>query len=195
MMDDFEQNELKQLKKDTDKYLSKEKQLVKDILFYLAVIIGCLLFIRFVAIQSDVIGSSMHPTFEDGDRLILDRISFNFRDPERFEVIVFEPTNYPKEHFIKRVIGLPGETVQVIDGYFYINGEKLEGDIYGNEVMEYGLRADEPVTLGPDEYFCVGDNRNHSNDSRSVQVGNVSKKQILGRVLVRFWPFSSFQFF
>jgi len=182
-------------KERTPKQIERRKLILGEIRFYLCVIIGALLFIKFIACFSIVDGSSMYPSFEDKDRLLVQKVSYYFHDPERFDVIVFEPTQYKGEHFIKRVIGLPGETVQVINGYFYINGEKLESDIYGYDLMDYSGRASEPITLKEGEFFVAGDNRNHSNDSRSVAVGNVTKDQILGKVLVRFWPFSTARFF
>ena len=86
-------------------------------------------------------------------------------------------------------IGLPGETVQVVDGYVYINGSRLESDIYGNERMDDPMAASQPITLGEDEYFVLGDNRNHSQDSRDPSVGEVKKDTIMGKAWGRIYPF------
>ena len=89
---------------------------------------------------------------------------------------------------------MPGETVQVIGGYVYINGELLESDIYGAEPMESGQLADQPITLGADEYFVLGDNRNHSSDSRDPSVGVLKRSDLLGRAWVRIYPFDKIGF-
>ena len=158
------------------------------LVFFALVIAVCLLFIRFVGIRSVVNGSSMNDTLQDGDNVFVWELGYRFHDPERFDVIIFELKDQPGVHYIKRVIGLPGETVQVIDGYVYINGEKLESDVYGKEVMECAYMAEYPVTLGEDEFFVLGDNRNNSRDSRAYEVGPVNKSQIVGKGLFRFWP-------
>ena len=133
----------------------------------------------------------METTLSDRDNLIVDKISYRFRDPERFEIIVF-PFQYEEHtYYIKRIIGLPGETVQVIDGYVYINGEMLDEN-YGLEVMDDPGIAAEPITLGEDEYFVLGDNRNHSSDSRDPSVGVLHRDDIMGRAWIRIWPFDKF---
>ena len=103
--------------------------------------------------------------------------------------IVFPYLHAENTYYIKRIIGLPGETVQVVDGYTYVNGELLESDIYGAEVMESANMAAEPVVLGEDEYFVLGDNRNHSSDSRDPSVGVIKRENIMGRAWVRIYPF------
>ena len=141
-----------------------------------------------------VSGQSMEPTLSNGDNLIVDKISYRFRDPQRYDIIVF-PYKYEEDtYYIKRIIGLPGETVQVIGGYVYINGELLESDIYGAEPMESGQLADQPITLGADEYFVLGDNRNHSSDSRDPSVGVLKRSDLLGRAWVRIYPFDKIGF-
>ena len=155
------------------------------------VVILSLGIITFVGQRTKVSGHSMETTLSDGDNLIVDKISYRFRDPERFEIIVF-PFQYEEHtYYIKRIIGLPGETVQVIDGYVYINGEMLDEN-YGLEVMDDPGIAAEPITLGEDEYFVLGDNRNHSSDSRDPSVGVLHRDDIMGRAWIRIWPFDKF---
>ena len=124
----------------------------------------------------------------------MDKISYRFRDPERFDIIVF-PFRYQENTFyIKRIIGLPGETVQIDEqGNIYIDGEILE-ESYGREVIRpenIGIAKD-PIVLGEDEYFVMGDNRNNSSDSRTEIVGNIHRDEIIGRAWVRIWPLSKF---
>ena len=147
-----------------------------------------------MAVRSVVEGVSMVPTLRHQDNLILEKVSYYFHDPERFDIIVFELESDPGTHYIKRVIGLPGETVQILDGYVYINGSKLEEDVYCSQPIERAYSAKDPITLGPDEFFVLGDNRNNSKDSRSVSVGPVHRSQILGRAFLRFWPITEITF-
>ena len=133
----------------------------------------------------------MRDTLYNEDQLIVDKISYRFRDPERFDIIVF-PFQYKENtYYIKRIIGLPGETVQILDGDIYINGEVLEED-YGKETMVVSGRAVNEIQLGEDEYFVLGDNRNRSEDSRFEEVGNIKRSDIIGRAFIRIWPFSRF---
>lgn len=166
---------------------------VLSFLAYAAVIFGCtFLIIMFVAQRTSVSGSSMNDTLKNGDQLILEKITYRFRKPERFDIVVFR--HVPEdEFFIKRVIGLPGETVQIIGADIYIDGELLEED-YGLEPIQDAKRAAEPITLGEDEYFVLGDNRNGSSDSRDPSVGNVKRKQIVGRAWLRIWPLNKIGF-
>ena len=148
----------------------------------------CFLIIKFVAVRSVVEGHSMEPTLSDGNNLIVQKISYYFHEPERFDVIVFRLESNPKTHYIKRVIGLPGETVQIKDGYVYINGEKLIDDIYGQELINEPKMAKNPITVKEGEFFVLGDNRNNSRDSRYADPGLIKKEQILGKAFIRFWP-------
>lgn len=157
-----------------------------------AVVLLAWFLITFVAQRTDVNGTSMVPTLEDGDQLICDKISYRFHDPERFDIIIF-PYKYQKNtYFIKRVIGLPGETVRIdYDGNIYINGEILD-EKYGLEKMTYPGIAEQEITLGDDEYFVLGDNRNVSEDSRYPDVGLIKREDIIGRAWLRIYPFSKF---
>ena len=171
------------------------KNIVKEVsawlIYILVIIVISYLVITFVGQRTQVSGSSMETTLSDGDQLIVDKISYRFRDPNRYDIVVF-PYQYEKNtYYIKRIIGLPGETVQIVDGYVYIDGQKLD-EHYGNEVMENpGLAAD-PVVLGDDEYFVLGDNRNNSQDSRAANVGVIHRDDLLGRAWIRIWPFNKF---
>ena len=179
-----------------EKYQRKKSSGLKSVLdfllFILIVVAVCFLFLHFVAVRSVVDGNSMYPTLYDGDNLIVEKVSYYFHAPERYDIIVFELADEKNVHYIKRIIGLPGETVQVSDGSIFINGEKLETDVYGYEAMNNAYSAADPFTLGEDEYFVLGDNRNNSKDSRII--GPVKKKQFLGRAFVRFFPFNRFSF-
>lgn len=174
------------------------KKVLKEIfntgVYLLIVLVLTYLVIVYVGQRTEVSGSSMEPTLTDGDNLIVDKITYRFNEPERFDIIVFPFQYQENTYYIKRIIGLPGETVQIDEeGVIYINGEVLY-ETYGREIIsadKIGL-ASEPITLGPDEYFVLGDNRNHSSDSRIPEVGNIRKEQIIGRAWLRIWPISDF---
>ncbi|MBO5426742.1 MAG: signal peptidase I [Lachnospiraceae bacterium] len=168
------------------------KELLSLIIYIGVVVLLCYFIINFVGTRSRVDGSSMEPTLTDGDSLWVDKLSYTFGDPERFDVIIF---NYDEDTtYVKRVIGLPGETVRIDqNGNIYINEQLLKED-YGKEVIlptNLG-RANQPVVLGEDEYFVLGDNRNNSSDSRWADVGNVHREDIIGKVVLRIYPFSDF---
>ena len=173
--------------KDYEKTKMK-KDLIQYAICILAAILLALVLRTYVMEMIDVEGSSMESTLSNGNFLILDKITYRFTDPERFDIIVFEPDFFDDNTlYIKRIIGLPGETIQIIDGDIYINGELLEED-YGMEEMKRAGRAKEKIVLGKDEYFVLGDNRNHSTDSRSDTVANVNRKYIRGKAFIRLWP-------
>lgn len=146
----------------------------------------------FVGQRTVVNGVSMQPTLSDGDNLIVDKLSYRFHDPDRFDIIVF-----PQEdgrYFIKRIIGLPGESVRIDeDGFIYINGENLQ-ESYGKEVMRDPGLAKDGIQLGADEYFVLGDNRNDSMDSRMAEVGPIVGERIIGRAWLRIYPFDQIGF-
>ena len=159
------------------------------LLYLLVIVLLTWVIVTFVGQRTKVDGHSMEPTLSDGDNLIVDKLSYRFRDPERYDIIVFPYQHAENTYYIKRIIGLPGETVQVIDGYMYINGKKLD-EHYGAEVMEDPGIAAEPIKLGDDEYFVLGDNRNHSSDNRVASVGVLTRDMLIGRAWVRIYPFN-----
>lgn len=168
------------------------KEMISTLLYLLIVLCITYVVIHYVGQRTEVWGASMESTLNDGDNLIVDKITYRFRDPQRFDIIVF-PFQYEENtYYIKRIIGMPGETVQIgLDGTIYIDGEVLEEN-YGREVIKpenVGI-AIEPVALGEDEYFVMGDNRNNSSDSRTAVVGNIHRDDIIGRAWMRIWPLS-----
>ena len=171
----------------------KEINIVKDLLFlcmYILIVIGiCWAVLTYVGQRTEVSGESMSNTLHSGDTLWIDKLEYEFGSPKRFDVVVFPYEEEKDTFYIKRIIGLPGETVYIDEeGTIYINDEPLEGDKYGREPIAEDKRgvASEEVTLGDDEYFVLGDNRNNSRDSRFEDVGNIHKDVIIGRAVFRF---------
>jgi len=164
------------------------KELLSTSIYILTVLLITYLIIKYVGVRTEVLGPSMQPTLYDQDNLIVEKLSYRFGDPERFDVIVFPFQYAEKTYYIKRIIGLPGETVQIDEeGTIYINGEVLHEN-YGKEVIKNPGIAIEPIYLGQNEYFVLGDNRNDSSDSRDSSVGNIYRKDIIGKAWLRFWP-------
>ena len=167
------------------------KEIIKELAGWLLYIVLIIAFtwcvVTFVGQRTEVSGSSMETTLSDKDQLIVDKMTYRFRDPKRYDIVVFPYQYQDNTYYIKRIIGLPGETVQIVDGYIYINGKQLD-EHYGNEIIEEAGMAAEPVTLGEDEYFVMGDNRNDSKDSRYWINPYVSKDKILGKAVFRYWP-------
>ena len=166
----------------------KLKEILSTSLYLLVVLALTFLIVTYVGQRTKVIGSSMEPMLEDGDNLIVDKISYRFEEPRRFDIIVFPFRYEEKTYYIKRIIGLPGETVYIDEsGAVYINGEVLK-ESYGKETIIDPGRAFEPVVLGEDEYFVMGDNRNNSSDSRDPVVGNIHRDEFIGKAWMRIWP-------
>ena len=165
-------------------------ELVKIVIISLVIIIP----VRYFLIQPFYVkGASMEPNFYDREYLIIDEISYRFNEPKRGDIIVFRYPKDPQEYFIKRVIGLPGESVQIKDGKVYVfnqanpDGFALAEDYLSADLKTYGLNEDK-VVLGDKQYFVLGDNRNQSKDSRYF--GAVNQSFIIGRVMFRGWPFN-----
>lgn len=170
------------------------RECVSFMLYLIVIVVLTFLMIRYVGQRTRVDGSSMENTLTNGDNLIVDKISYRFHEPERFDIIVF-PYQYKEDtYFIKRIIGMPGETVQITDkGEILINGEELV-ESYGREVIKDPGLASDPITLGEDEYFVMGDNRNYSKDSRFPDVGNIRRADIIGKAWLRIYPFDKIGF-
>lgn len=161
-----------------------------EILEIAVITIGAVLAIRYFLIQPFLVsGGSMDPTFTNGDYLLIDQLTYHFREPERGEVVVFK--NEQGTYFIKRVIGLPGETLKVVDGSVRVTSkEQPKGYVLGESYLPAGLptAGSSDVTLGEGQYFVMGDNRPYSYDSRSW--GAIPSDEIIGVVRLRLWPVS-----
>ncbi|MCR4624532.1 MAG: signal peptidase I [Lachnospiraceae bacterium] len=149
------------------------------------VIFGAWAITEYCIEKTNMTGNSMEPALSDGEKVLVNRLSYRSDDPDRFDVIVFNISGKEHDYYgIRRVIGLPGEKVQIIDGYVYINDEFLE-EINDVEPMQvYGL-AEYPIYLDDDEFFVLGDNRNDCIDSRYTGMGNVSRESIIGKAWIR----------
>lgn len=164
------------------------KEVLEMLIYFVAIIIIFLLLQHFVGQHIEVKGSSMENTLSNKDHLILEKVTYRFKEPERFEIVVFRPYAEEEEtYYIKRVIGLPGEKIQIINGEVFINDEVLE-DSYASELVANPGIASREILLNKDEYFLIGDNRNNSTDSRSSKIGPVKRKAIVGRAWARIWP-------
>ncbi|MFP4660735.1 MAG: signal peptidase I [Halanaerobiales bacterium] len=155
--------------------------------FQSLIIAGILAFfiITFIAQSFVVDGQSMEPTLHDGERLFVNKFIFRFHPPERLDIIVFTPRGAPTNKYIKRVIGLPGETIYIRDGVTYVDGKPLNEDFINETMMgNYG-----PYEVPDDKVFVMGDNRNHSADSRIPSyVGYVNFNSISGKAFWVYWP-------
>lgn len=154
----------------------------KEIFQTALISLAIFLFVYIFLVQPHrVKGESMVASFEDGELLLTEKISYRFGDPQRGDVIVFEAPVGRRVDFIKRIIGLPGETVEVRGSSIFINGKKIE-----ESYIKSLTQGDEEVTLGQDEYFVLGDNRGASSDSRVF--GSIKRSVIRGRVWFVYWP-------
>ena len=170
-------------------------EIVKVVSISLAIILP----VRYYLIQPFYVkGASMEPNFHDHEYLIIDEISYRFNEPVRGQVVVFRYPKNPQEYFIKRIIGLPGEDIQIKDGQVFIyNDAYPSGWLLKESYLPEGLQTydtnDLKITIGENEYFVLGDNRHASKDSRSF--GPVNRSFITGKVLFRGWPLNRITIF
>ena len=181
-----------------DMYLNskkpKYKKFFKSLLIWIIeivlVILAAYLIIEYAVEKTTMMGVSMNTTLNEGDKIIINKLAYIKGEPERFDVIVFSQSKSGHGYYnIKRVIGLPGETVEIVNGAVYINGVQLK-EVIDVEAMRVAGLADEAILLGENEYFVLGDNRNYSEDSRFANIGIVVKNDIIGKAWLRLEPFS-----
>ncbi|MEA2112456.1 MAG: signal peptidase I [Patescibacteria group bacterium] len=173
---------------------NKENFIIETLKFSLIAILIVLPFRIFIAQPFLVSGASMSPNFETGHYLIVDQLSYNFKNPQRGEVVVFKYPNDTKKFFIKRIIGLPNETIKIEGSKVFIkNGKNPNGIEIKEDYIENLGQNNIEVTLNSDEYYVMGDNRPASSDSRTW--GSLSEKLIIGRAFLRLFPFNEISVF
>ena len=177
---------------DTEEKTSVGKELFQWVLVILGAVILAFLIDTFVIVNAQIPSGSMENTIMTGDRVFGNRLAYKFSDPKRFDIIIFKYPDDESQLFIKRIIGLPGETVEIHDGNIYINGSDspLE-DVDIKEPMEGSFG---PYTVPEGCYFVMGDNRNNSRDSRYWENTFVSEDEILGKAVLRYWPLNKMKF-
>ncbi len=166
---------------------------VKDILIAVVIAAVILTFIKPIIVQQQ----SMEPNFHAGDYLISSRQSYKlFGEPQRGDVIVFKSEllddNGNEKNLIKRIIGLPGDVIEITDGYVYVNGEKIQEDYLPGQGISGEMDA---ITVPENQLFVMGDNREVSEDSRSPRVGTIDESTIVGKVVLRVYPFNNMKTF
>ena len=172
-------------------FISSVVEFIKTV----AIIIVIAFFVRFYLVQPFVVdGSSMEPNFHNGEYLLVDKITYRLRQPQRGDVIVFHPPPSPTFNYIKRIIGLPGDKIDIKDGEIFINGVKLQEPYLEDErtIVRVSDFANVDKKLGSEEYFVLGDNRDHSSDSR--EWGTLPKANIIGRAWLVIFPQKYFGF-
>jgi len=170
------------------------RKIIKEIIVWLLLIVLTITASYFITtnvfVKTAVAGVSMEPTLMEGQVVIVNKIEYYLKSPKRNDVIVYKQSNREHSYYeIKRVIGLPGETVKIKNGMIYINDEVLKEKIKTETIENAGL-AEEGIKLDDNEYFVLGDNRNDSEDSRFASVGNVLKNEILGKAVATEKPFT-----
>lgn len=165
----------------------EERRILYDIMRWILdiiVVIGIAVFLTvYMGEKMTVTGYSMSPVLSNNEKILIDRLTYHFTQPKRYDIVIFQ-NGADGKYLLKRVIALPGETICIKDGRVMINGEYLQEEMETESILNPGL-ASEEITLGEDEYFLLGDNRNNSEDSRFATIGNVKRSDIIGKAWLR----------
>lgn len=166
----------------------------KTVMDIVMVVLAAYVIVSFACTRTTISGGSMEDTIKNEDTVLINRFAYAFGSPKRFDCIAFEPDAIGSSKlYVKRVVGLPGETIQIKEGHIYINGNILENDINDTYIVTAGMAINE-IHLGEDEYFCLGDNRNNSEDSRFSSIGMIKKEHIVGKVWMVLHPIEDMRF-
>lgn len=165
-----------------------------DFLQGIVVILAIMVMIYlFVMSPQEISGASMEPNFHNGEYILTNKIEYKFHYPKRGDVVIFKSPSNKERDYIKRIIGLPGDVVALRNNTIYVNGIILEEPYLAPNIVIFGgsyLRENQEITVPPDKYFVLGDNRPHSSDSR--EFGPVTKEDFIGKAILRYWPFTEF---
>ena len=157
------------------------KEVIAWMIQICAVIFMAYVCVAFFGVRSNVVGQAMSDTLDNGDQVLINKFVYMISNPKSDDVIVFLPNGNEKSHYyIRRVIGVPGDKIQIKDGAVYVNGNLYNEKIDVAAMEEAGI-ASEEMKLGEDEFFVLGDNRNNSEDSRYANIGNVKREHIIGQ--------------
>lgn len=177
-----------------DKKNDTKNEMMSILIYSIVLILVAILLNVFVIEKVYVKGSSMENTLHDKEHLMIEKVSYHFSKPSRYDIVVLIPPNQQEnELYIKRIIGLPGETIQIKEGEIYINGELLE-ESYGKASIDDPGIAQNEIVLQEGQYFVMGDNRNGSDDSRESWIGPIPRENIIGRAVFRLWPLKKLGF-
>lgn len=166
----------------------RREMIIQYVLKFVTVVFFAFLIIRFISFSYTIQGDSMAPTYQKGEKHLVNRFIYKVKKPARYDIIVFKlDDKNNKSYYVKRIIGIPGDTVEIKDGSVYINDKKAR-TFSDEKILSPGLAA-EKTKLRTGQYFVMGDNYNNSEDSRSASIGNVKKENIIGKMSFKYWPF------
>lgn len=165
----------------------RRDMVIQTVLKFVFVVFCAFFIIRFLCFSYTVQGDSMEPALKKDEKHLVNRLIYRVKNPKRYDIIVFKSDDAEsRDFYVKRVVGLPGETVEIKNGNTYVNGKKTK-HFSKEKILSPGLAA-EKITLKKNQYFVLGDNYNNSEDSRSASVGNVKSENVIGKISFKYWP-------